>query len=162
MDIYETDWGVANTYSDRIEINYHLQEFPELRKKVIEHEREHASTLSWVKNRKIDMLTDLTFKDLLPFFRKYPKTFIQQYTPIHYSQIDKTIYFEWSLIILYSLIMGGLGFIYWLIRLFSKDSQFFWKVIEYAIILLIISYLVYMGGKKLIKYLNEQGKLKEK
>ena len=156
MDIFEVDFGIANTYSDRIEINKHLIEFPTLREKIIKHELEHSRESKFWKHRKIDALTEVKFRDLFPFIKKYPKYFFQQYFPFTYR--NKTLYIEWSLLILYSLGIGFLFLIYFLINLFSNDSSFFWRVIKYMAWILGIISLVYFGGKKLIKIVNSEYK----
>jgi len=158
--VKEVNFGIANTYKTEkghlIEINYKLQEFPKLREKIVEHEFEHAKAKSFWKNRKVDALTDLKFKDLFPVYKKYPKLFFQQHLPFNYSKEKKTLFIDWSLIFLYSFYIGiGIG-IYSLIKLFSKDSIFFWKVIKYIAIILGASFLVYQGGKRLRKSVNEE------
>lgn len=154
MDIQEVDFGIANTYSDRIEINKHLIEFPVLREKIIKHELEHSRESKFLKQREIDFKTEIKFMDLFPFIKKYPKYFFQQYSPIIYR--NKTLYLEWSLIILYSLGIGFLFLIHFLINLFSSDSTFFWSVIKYMAWILGIISLVYFGGKKLINLVNTE------
>lgn len=158
VEIKKVKWGVANHYSnpESIEINEKLDEpqFKELKQRIIRHELEHTKQKSFWGQRKVDSLTSLTFIDLLPFYRKYPKTFFQQHSPITYK--DNTLFFEWSLIILYTfyLLVGSL--IFWLISLFSKDSAFFWSVTQNMVIILIIVFFVYFGGKILFKYINEE------
>jgi len=154
MDIIETDWGCANTYSDRIELNKHLREFPELRERVLRHELEHAKANSFFKNRKIDALTELKFKDLWPFYRKYPKAFLQQYFPVTYR--NKTLYFEWSLIFLYCFYFCVGLLIFWIISFFSTDRAMFWKIVKYVILVLTASVIVRVGFRRLIKYINNQ------
>lgn len=163
MRIIEVDYGVANTYHSKgytiIEINKHLQEFPELREKVINHELEHAKTKNFWKNRKIDSQTNVTFKDLFPFYKKYPKTLLFQYSPITYK--DNTLYFEWSLIFIYTswILLGT--FVVFIINSFSNDWSFIFKVIQYMLLIGAISVGVLIGWKKLIKSINEEAKKTE-
>ena len=93
VEIVETEFGVANTYKTkegfRIELNKNLDEFPRLKEKVLEHERDHTRTEGFWKNRKLEFHSKVRFRELIPFFRKYPKTFLQQYSPTVYK--DKTI-----------------------------------------------------------------------
>ncbi len=156
MNIEETNFGVANTIDGKIYLNKHLIEFPELRSKILEHEFEHQKAKGFIENRKIDAKTKIRFLELLPFFKKYPKTFLQQYSPITYK--DNTLFFEWSLLILYFLGIGLLVFIYYLIRFFSKDSTFFWEVIKYMAIIFLIIFIVYLGIKWIIKEINNNWK----
>ena len=160
IEFEEVDWGVANTYKTetgfKIELNKHLIEFPELRNKIIEHERQHTIQKGFLQQRKVDIKTKIKFSNLFPFYKKYPKTFFQQMSPISYK--DKTLFFEWSLIFLYTIYLGFAFLIYYLIKTFSKDSLMFWKIIKYIIIIFLIVIIVYYGGKELIKYINEQSK----
>lgn len=160
VDIKETNWGVANTYKTnegfKIEMNEHLQEFPILREKILKHELEHTRQKSFIGQRKVDALTEIKFKDLLPFFKKYPKTALQQYSPITYRK--KTLFIEWTLLILYGL---GIGFVWGLIKIikyFSTDKAFFWKVIFNMAWIFLVVGIVYYGGKLLIKNLNKESK----
>lgn len=162
IELIYTDWGVANTYRTKegyiIEVNKKLDEFPELKEKIINHEYEHARVKEkglkgFKKQRKIDALTNVKFRDLFPFYKKYPKTFIQQYSPITYK--DNTIYFEWSLIFMYAM-YTGLGFlVYFLIQTFSSNQQVFWNIVSkmFWIFLGIIGF--YLLGKKIISQANK-------
>jgi hypothetical protein len=154
MDIVEVDWGVANTYSDKIEINERLREFPELREKIINHELEHSKSKGFWKQRKVDALTELRFRDLFPFYRKYPKNFFQQHSPVIYR--NNTLYFEWTLIFLY-LTFIGIGFlIYYLIRAFSEEPAFLLQVVKYMVLIFAGIILLYLTGKKLREYINKE------
>lgn len=155
-EIQEIDWGVANTIDGKIYLNKHLKEFPDIYIKVLQHEREHEQAKGFLEHRKIDAKTSLTFKDLIPFFKKYPKYFIQQYLPISYK--DNIILFEPSLLILYSLFLGLLGLVYFLIKTFSADNTFFWLVIKNLVIGLGIVLGVYFGIKWIVREINKQGK----
>ena len=150
MDIIKSNFGIANTYPDRIEINEKLYqpEFNLLREKIIKHELEHSKAKGFWKNRKIDVLTEVKFKDLIPFIKKNPKVLFQQYLPITYSKKKNTLYFEWSLIFLYSIITG-LGFlVYYLINLFSTSQEMFWQIIRNTGIILGVVLVLYFIGKK--------------
>ncbi len=158
--IKEVDFGVANTYKTDdgyvIEINYKLKDFPVLREKILTHEREHSRTKGFWKNRKIDALTDLKFRDLFPVYRKYPKLFWQQNIPINYSKEKNTLFIDYSLLFLYIFYAGILVLIYFLVNLFSTNSVFFWKIIKYTGIILGITIVLSFIGKKLKKAVNEE------
>lgn len=160
--IKKVGWGVANTYSVGddyvIEINEHLfePEFDDLRSRIISHEREHSKEKGFWKNRKIDALTDLKFRDLFPVYRKYPKLFWQQNIPINYSKEKDTLFIDYSLLFLYIIYSGILVLIYFLINLFSTNSVFFWKIIKYSGIILGISISLSFIGKRLRKAVNEE------
>jgi len=161
VDIIKTSFGVANYYTnpDRIEINEKLfePEFKDLLEKIIKHEREHHKTKGFWKQRKVDFGTELSFKDLFPFYKKYPLKFFQQHSPITYQ--DNTLYFEWSLIFLYTIYLGIALLIFWIINTFSTSSEMFLKIVGYSVLIIIISIVILKGGKELIKYTNEQARI---
>jgi len=149
MDIIESNWGIANTFDDQIEINKNLKNFPELRKKIISHELQHAKSTSWIANRRVDVKTKIRFKDLFPFIRKHPKAFFQQYLPVTYSKSKDTLFFEWTLIILYTLGFGFIYMVYGIIKLFSVDTHMFWSIAKYFGMLIGIMVILYWIGKGL-------------
>lgn len=154
VEIIETDDSVANTIDGKIYLNKHLREFPELRERIISHELEHQKSHGFWHNRKIDALTDLSFRDMLPFYKKYPRFFIQQHLPVFYK--EGVLYFNWSIIFLL-LIYGGIAFgIFGLIKLFSFDSTFFWSVIKNIAWILPTALFVIWGIKKLVKIVNRE------
>ena len=158
MDIIKTNWGVANYYSnpERIEINEILYEpeFENLKNRIIQHERKHSKAKGFIAQRRVDASTKIKFSDLIPIYKRKPILFFQQHSPITYK--DNTLFFEWSIIFLL-LIYTGIGtLIYYLIKLFSKDSAFFLTISKNMVIILIIVFFVYFGGKRLFKYINEE------
>ena len=162
VKVVKVNFGVANTYKTEkgyvIEINKKLYEpeFENLKNRILAHEFEHTKQKGFWKNRKVDALTDLKFKDIFPVYKKYPRTFFQQHIPINYSKEKKTLFIDWSLIFLYSFYAGLLFGVYSLIKLFSKDKVFFWKVMKYVIIFLVASFVVYKLGKGLRNYVNKE------
>ncbi len=158
--IKEVEWGLANTYrlgdDYVIEINSKLKDFPVLRKKILDHEFNHTKNQGFWKNRKVDALSDLRFRDLIPIYRKYPKLFMQQNIPFNYSKEKNTLFIEWSRIFLTIIYAGILVLIYFLINLFSTNSIFFWKIIKYTGIILGITIVLSFVGKKLKKAVNEE------
>jgi len=162
VEIIKVKWGVSNYYSnpERIEINEHLfePEFEDLKNRVVAHELEHhrAKSKGFWKQREIDMKSNLKFSHLAKFYKKYPKTFLQQNFPINYSKEKNTLFIEWSRIFLIIIYAGILFGIYSLINLFSTDPIFFWRVIEYIILILVGSLLLMFIGKKLRNYVNKE------
>ena len=158
MKVVETGFGVANTYKTdsgyMVEVNSKLKEFPELMNKILEHERQHTKTKGFWKNRKLETNSNVKFRELIPFFIKYPRHFFQQYSPVTYR--NNTLYFEWSLIFLYLIYVGIGFFIMWMINLFSDDWIFFWRVIKYMVIISGITIGLYIIGKKLKDSINEE------
>ena len=160
VEIIKVKWGVSSYYSNpkRIEINEKLYEpeFDDLRNRVLRHEMEHYKTKGFWKQRRIDALTDLKFSHLFKFFKKYPKTFFQQMSPINYSKEKNTLFIDYSLLFLYIIYAGILVLIYYLITIFSTNSIFFWKIIKYSGIILGITIVLSSIGKKLKKAVNEE------
>ena len=155
------NFGIANSYpqEDVIELHKGLDdpEFSQLKEKILAHEMEHIRKKSkgfW-KQREVDFKTDLRFKELLPFIKKYPKS-ILQFSPIIYSKEKNTLLFDFSLIFLYIIYAGILVLIYFLINLFSTNSIFFWKIVKYSGIVLGIVIVLSFIGKKLKRKINEE------
>jgi len=107
MKVIETDWGVAYTYDDIIEINPVLYKYPGLLAKIIEHEYHHN------RNKTADIRHDL--KELLKFDIDYirfcfrhPIISLQSLAPVWYHNKEWNI--NIFLCILYSIILIGIGF----------------------------------------------------
>lgn len=156
VEIIDTDDSVANTIDGKIYLNKHLREFPELRQRIIAHELEHSKAHGFWKNRQIDAFTDLSFKDMIPYYKKYPKDFLQQNLPIFYK--DKTLYLNWSIIFLLTIYAGIGILIYFLIRWFSNDQAVFGAVIKNILWLLPTVIIVYWLLKKFFKQANKEAK----
>ncbi|KKM00533.1 hypothetical protein LCGC14_1803520 [marine sediment metagenome] len=161
VEIKRVEWGIANSYPEEnlIEIHKGLDdpEFENLKNRIIRHEMEHIRKKSkgFIAQRKVDFKKGLHFRDIFPFIKKYPKS-LTQYIPITYSKKKNTIFIEFSLLFLYTIYAGVGTLIYFLIKLFSKDSTFFWIIIRNMVIILVIVFLIYFGGKRLFKYINEE------
>jgi len=160
LEIIETDkYGLANTIDGKIFIHPKLNEFPELRERIIRHEREHRKTKGFWKNRKIDAFTELKFKDVFPFYKLYPKVFFKQHFPITYS--DGNLYIEWSLLFLY-ILCASVGFtIIWLITIFSTNSMMFWSIMKNIVLVGIITIIVLYGLKILKDFINKEALKKQ-
>lgn len=165
VEIIKTDWGVANTYKTKegyqIEINSKLDEFPEIKEKVLRHEFEHTRVKEkghkgFIAQRKIDALTEVKFKDLFPFYKKNPKTFFQQMSPITYSKQKNTLFIEWTLIFLYTIYLGIGYLVFWLINTFSTNQEEFFAISKWIFIIGLIVFIIYKGGKLLLRSLNKE------
>lgn len=162
MEIIETDWGIANTIDNKVYINSKLNDYPELKEKIIKHETEHyfankeKGFKKFAKNRKIDALTEVKFKDLFPFIRKNPRTFFQQYLPISYSSKEDTVFIEWSLVFLYGLIGFLVWFAFKLVNVFSDSKEMFWLILKNTGIILGIIIVLYFIGGKIRKSINKE------
>lgn len=92
LPIVEVDYGVASNYGNLIELNKNLKLYPELRKKLIEHERRHSSG----RYDKKDFFNDFksknsTFFEVLRFCSRNKEGFVN-FMPFMYSYYLK----EWS------------------------------------------------------------------
>ena len=103
MEIIEVDHSIANRFSDHIEINKHLKDYPKLLKPILQHELSHTSKAFTWHDFKLDFLskTGVNYIDLLKFMIKHPKSFLHL-SPIIYSTKKGFIY-DINLFIMYSL-----------------------------------------------------------
>lgn len=157
VEIITTEkYGLANTIDGIIYLHPILDEFPSTKTRVIRHEIEHTKKKSWLGQRKVDAFSSISFRELLPIYKRKPSLLLKQYSPITY--IEKTLLIEWSLVFLYLFYIGVGALIFWIIKLFSTDSVFFWKVIQYMFWIFAIVIVLYLGGKWLKNYINEEAK----
>jgi hypothetical protein len=162
VEIRKIKHGIANAYPKEniIELNEKLdeEEFISLKSKILKHEMEHihSKKKGFWKQREIDARTEISFKDIFKFIKKYPSNLFYQYFPITYH--NKTLFIEWSLIFLYILFGGILFFIIYIIKIFSVNQQAFWRILEYLAIGLVITFFLYKLGKRAINYINRQAK----
>lgn len=110
-EVIYVDWGIANSYDNRIELNRHLQFYPQLHKQILEHELEHTNKEGFSKE---DFALDLgpskiNYWTLFKFMCKYPKTFTQ-FLPL--KKDKDTIYYDINMCISWGaiLLVIGLGF----------------------------------------------------
>lgn len=91
--IVYVNWGIANSYDDRIELNKALLAYPELHKQILEHELSHTDEKGFTKK---DFALDLgpqkiNYIKLFKFMCVNPKTFTQ-FLPIRFSK--DTLYYD--------------------------------------------------------------------
>lgn len=151
--IFTEKYGLANTIDKIIYLHPILNDFPELKEKVIKHELEHVRSKGFWENRKIDSLTEITFRDLFPVYKKKPSLLLKQYSPITY--IDKVLYFEWSLIFLFLFYLGVIFFVYLFVYSFSPYPS---KTFLNIIIFLGIITIFYALAKRFISEINKESK----
>ena len=60
--IITTDWGVAYTYNNIIELNRELSKYPELKKRILKHEKEHIKNPDFLSTLWIEIKDMLDFK----------------------------------------------------------------------------------------------------
>lgn len=108
LPIIEVDHGIANRFSDHIEINKNLKNYPDIMKAVLGHELSHTDAVwSW-EDFKLDMFTtQVPPTRMAQFIIQNPKA-ITQLLPIYYTK-GQLIY-DINLGIIY-LIFGGLTFL---------------------------------------------------
>lgn len=102
MKVIYCKYGLANHYSDHIELNYHLKNNPKLKKIILEHELRHSDKFDL--KHEIDPLLGLK---ILPFFLLHPSCWIDLF-PIQYRRghwiFDLNISLLWIIIIILILV----------------------------------------------------------
>jgi len=114
MKIKEVNIGIANYYGDVIEIHEDLKYFPNLYKRVLEHEFRHGEIdekqLSNLEHFKLDFKPSniQVATELFLFMYKRPRTWVQ-ILPLYYTK-ERGIIYDTSWIstwLFISLIIGG-------------------------------------------------------
>lgn len=109
MEVIEVNHGIANRFSDRIEVNKYLKKYPELYNPIMQHELGHTdATFSW-HDFKHDISSEYkvpTFK-LIKFMFRHPRTFTQ-ILPIWYHK-TKGIIFDINLFIIWTFFLSVIG-----------------------------------------------------
>jgi len=99
LGIRYVDWGLANNFTDYIEINKNLKRYPELLQYAIEHEEGHKNKFDLAHEFNIDFFKVLS---LILFCFRYPKSLVDLF-PV---RIRKSIlYYDINLICLYSVLL---------------------------------------------------------
>ncbi|KKK97683.1 hypothetical protein LCGC14_2650300 [marine sediment metagenome] len=102
--------GVANRYSDCIEINKNLKKYPILLNPILEHENQHTDEFITKKDLKLDFMsrTVHTF-EMLKFMLKHPASFTQ-ILPIGFRKgkitYDVNVFIFWAVML--GMIFGGI------------------------------------------------------
>jgi len=105
--IQYTNWGLANWYKDRIELNKNLKKYPNLHNYVLSHEKKHKEGFDLINDIKPSILT----LSLILFCLRYPKTLIDL-SPIWIK--NKKIEYDKNKILLYIFFIS-LSLILWVI-----------------------------------------------
>lgn len=98
--VYVKD-GVANRYHDRIELNVNLLRYPELHDYVLAHEKRHTDKAWSLDDLKNDMTSTKYSMQLITFTLKYGR---RDLLPVYKTK--EKWYIDYSLLFIYSLIMG--------------------------------------------------------
>lgn len=87
IPIIAVSHGVANRFSDCIEINKHLIKYPKLYYPILRHELEHSNSLFSWEDFKHDVNSERKINQIqmLKFMLKHPKSFTQ-ILPIYYTR----------------------------------------------------------------------------
>lgn len=89
ITIIKRNYGIADRFNDgTIEINKNLDDYPKLKKAILDHELGHTSKKEFNKSDFIHDLNatkDIDKKELLRFMIKHPKS-LTQFLPINYSK----------------------------------------------------------------------------
>ena len=106
MEVVYTDWGVANRFSDSIEMNRNLKKYPHLHKKILAHELRHTNNFFSIEDLKNDLSSnDLNHWDMIKFMFKHPKSF-SQLLPIYWTKKHGIVY-DINLSLMWLFIIGA-------------------------------------------------------
>jgi hypothetical protein len=104
------DTGLGNRFSDVIEINKNLKNYPQLHDVVLKHELSHTDQAFTIKDLKLDLgKSEVNSLDMLKFMIKYPKSFTQL-LPFYYSKKHGFVY-DINLMLIYSVTLCLFSFI---------------------------------------------------
>lgn len=107
--IIYTNWAVANVFKDGlIELHKDLQlpEYRNLKREILDHEREHDFDKGFLYNLKVDFLNSVRAKGILQFMLRRPKTWIQLF-PVYWTKSRGLIY-DKSMMLLYLILAAGI------------------------------------------------------
>ncbi len=95
-------WGLANSYSDRIEVNKELKNNKKLLEYVLRHEKGHKDSF--------DLKHEFDWRGykLIPFVITHPRTWID-FLPFQYR--NKQLIFDINLMILYVVFFSLIAFL---------------------------------------------------
>jgi hypothetical protein len=108
LEIREVDYGVANNFGDYIEINKNLNDYPKLRRAILEHEFGHTNTKGFSGQDLAHDLSEVKVSnfELLKFMINNPKSF-HQLLPIYKK--DKTLFYDINMMIVWGVLFGIAG-----------------------------------------------------
>lgn len=109
VKVVETNWGIANRFSDCIEINKHLKDYPKLYKPILAHELGHETTDFTLDDLKYDLVSSNKVSQwgVLKFMFHHPKA-ILQFFPIYWTKKRGFVY-DINLSIFYLFVLSILG-----------------------------------------------------
>ena len=117
MKVKEVNNGIANYFYDKngkgfIEINKNLKKYPKLYKSILAHELEHSKSKKYmdVKLELKDMFNLESEIEMLKFYLKYPKAFLQL-SPVMKSHNGFYAKDNFMIMNYLILIIGGFTFI---------------------------------------------------
>lgn len=107
--IVYTEWAVANIFKDgTIELHKDLQlpQYHELKRKILQHEREHDFKKGFWHNMKVDFFHFVGFGGLFKFMLGRPKTWVQA-LPIYWVP-SKGLVYDKNMLLFYAIIAFGI------------------------------------------------------
>ena len=116
ISVTYTRWGLANRFSDGIELNESLKENKRLHDAILDHEMGHKETNTFKQDLSHDLspINKLSQKELLIFMLKHPRTLTQLF-PIYWSPKRKQIVYDLNMLIIYGLFIGVAVLLFYLI-----------------------------------------------
>ena len=117
LKIIKRNWGIADRFPDgTIEINKHLDDYPDIKKSIIQHEARHSTHKGFTKK---DLMHDLSTIDqfsqwqMMKFIVRHPFSVIQ-FFPVYYHFKRKDWVMDINLIIIYSIIVPLISLAIWI------------------------------------------------
>ncbi len=113
MKIVDVNHGIANRFSNHIEINKNLRNYPNLLTPILKHEFAHTNKVISKKDFKLDFIfpETLHYKELFKFMFKHPKSFTQL-LPIYWAK-GKGFVYDINLTIMYLFMIGIITVTIW-------------------------------------------------
>ncbi len=102
MRIEYVNHGVANRFSDRIEINKHLKNYPQLLRPILRHEMQHTNKTFSGKDLRLDLAHNkIKNVDMLNFMIRHPKS-LTHFLPLYWTRrsgfvLDFNLFFIWGM-----------------------------------------------------------------
>ena len=109
VQIEYVKWGLANRFTDRIELNEALKENPKLLSAIITHELGHKKDNTFKQDFAHDLtpMSQLSQKELIVFMIKHPKTWTQA-VPFYWSSKRKQFVYDLNMLLIYGFVIIGI------------------------------------------------------
>ena len=116
IPVHYVRWGLANRFDDSIELNEALKGDMRLHDAILDHALGHQDNNTFKQDLVHDLtpINTLSQKELLIFMLKKPRT-LTQLLPIYWSPRRKKLIYDLNMVIIYSVVLGGLALLIFLL-----------------------------------------------